>query len=414
MRKPAGDTALPVMAPKLKETEFYKDLEKAEFSGREIPAAPEAKRKNRRMKIILFVLFIAFNAGVIIYTGVYEFGSKPPEKLGFAFGPWNYMMIGAGFLCAAFAIGTETAKYMLMMRATKVRVSFKDAFETAALGKYYDCITPSGVGGQPFQIYNLHKAGYSNGVSMAMPLTGFFTMQAGFVILAVFTFIFNGNAVTGLGIRIPAYIGVVMYMLAPVFIIVFTISEPAGEKLIRALAGLGAKIRLIKDPEKTAGSLVRTLNEHRESVLMMNRKKWLIPVLLGMSVLFQLAILSIPYFIIMAYNGSESFFNLLTMTAYAYCAVTIIPTPGNSGAAEGAFYIIFSQLDPTGLFWSMLIWRLACFYLFIGLGIAIYAAKAVKAGWKRSKGAAGTGRNMTGYQKSKETECGSITDRSAR
>ena len=373
------------MAPNLKESEFYKDLEKAELAGHKIPETPEEKKKNRRMKIILFIIFVAFNAGVILFTALREFGSKPPEKLGFAFGPWNYLMIGAGFLCPLIAIGIETAKYMLMMKATKEKLSFKHAFETAALGKYYDNITPSGVGGQPFQIYNLHKAGYSNGSSMAMPLTGFFTMQTGFVILAILTFILNGDVVTGLEIRIPAYIGVVMYMFAPALIIIFTISEQAGETLIRFFVGIGAKIRLIKRPDKLIGSLIRTFSEHRESVLMISRKKWLLPVLLGLSFLFQVAMMSIPYFIIRAYNGDVSYVNLLSMTVYAYCAITIIPTPGNSGAAEGAFYIIFSQLDPTGLFWSMLIWRLACFYLFIGIGIAIYAAKAVKAGSMKRK-----------------------------
>lgn len=367
------------------ENELNTDFGGIKRPGENKNETPEERSKNRRMKIVLFLVFIAFNVLVIAYTAVHEFGSKPPEKLGFAFGPWKYLMIAIAFACAFAAIFLEAAKYLLMMRELKVKVSFKAAFETAALGKYYDNITPSGAGGQPFQIYNLYKEGYSGGVSMAMPLTGFFTMQTGFVILALIAFLFNGDAVTGVGIKIPAYIGVVLYMLVPALIIIFTISEPAGEKLIRAVIGIGAKIRLIKRPEEMIDSLVRTFDEHRESVILISRKKWMMPVLLALSVLFQIAILSMPFFIIRAFNGDVSFFNILTMTLYAYCAITIVPTPGNSGAAEGAFYIIFSQLDPTGLFWSMLIWRLACYYSFIVIGVIIYSVKAGKAGRRRKE-----------------------------
>ena len=49
-----------------------------------------------------------------------------------------------------------------------------------------------------------------------------------------------------------------------------------------------------------------------------------------------------------------------------------------SGAAEGSFYLIFSELDPTGLFWSMLVWRGICYYSYIGIGLLIYGWHAIR------------------------------------
>jgi uncharacterized membrane protein YbhN (UPF0104 family) len=59
-------------------------------------------------------------------------------------------------------------------------------------------------------------------------------------------------------------------------------------------------------------------------------------------------------------------------------SVTIIPTPGNSGAAEGSFYILFNELDTYGLFWSMLVWRALCYYSFIIIGVIIYLYGAIE------------------------------------
>ena len=107
------------------------------------------------------------------------------------------------------------------------------AFETAALGKYYDSITPSGAGGQPFQIWHLHSKGYSNGAASAMPLTGFVTMQYGFVFLCAFVFIFNNGVIGVLPLKIAAYVGMFTYSIVPTMIILTAVSPRTSAKMIR-------------------------------------------------------------------------------------------------------------------------------------------------------------------------------------
>ena len=349
------------------------------------PPKPGNKR-GKKTKFLLFLLFMLIVGAVVLYTAVHEFGNKPPEKLGFAFGPYNYMMIGLGFGCMILTLVFEALKYLLMMKTLGVKISLRAAFETSALGRYYDNITPSGIGGQPFQIYNMHKHGYSGGVSAAMPLTAFLTMQLGFVFLAVLVFIFRGEVVSLLGIRITAYCGAVMYSLLPLLIILFTISERSATKILRGCLRLGHKVHLVKNPEKRMESLVETLKEYRSSVILLSRRKGVLPLLFALSFFYQVSVASIPYFVLRAYNGSSGYFDILAMTMFIYCTITFIPTPGNSGAAEGSFYLIFSQLDPTGLFWSMLIWRVICYYSYIVIGFLIYGVNGVRARIRRKKG----------------------------
>jgi uncharacterized membrane protein YbhN (UPF0104 family) len=63
------------------------------------------------------------------------------------------------------------------------------------------------------------------------------------------------------------------------------------------------------------------------------------------------------------------------MALFIFAAISFIPTPGNSGAAEFAFATVFKVLSAAGfMFWGMMFWRFSSYYLslLIGLPIIIY------------------------------------------
>lgn len=346
----------------------------------EDPADPkivEDKKKKRRTRIFWIIVFVVVNGGVIAYTAVDEFSKERPT-LGYQFMFSNFMFIIAGFGCMLLALFIETLKYVTMMKDLGEKVSVKAAFETAALGKYFDNITPSGAGGQPFQIYNMHKHGYSKGVSAAMPLAGFLFMQLAFVFLAILTFIFEWDVVDTLAIRIPAIFGVICYSIVPFIIIVSAFSEKTARAIVFFFVRIGGKLHLVKNVDEKIESLGYTLHEYCTNLRLIATKKRLLIKLSIFSIIYQLAMCSIPFFVLHAYRGTGSWLEITAQTIFIYAAITIIPTPGNSGAAEGSFYLIFSQLEYAGLFWGMLIWRFICYYSFILIGIGVYAFNALK------------------------------------
>ena len=110
----------------------------AEYSAEEVPAVPEKpKSSNKLLKRIGIVLFVILNAAVIYFTASSEFSKKAPAPIHFSF--TNILFLLGGILCLVVVLGCETVKYMLMMRHLGEKVSFRHAFSTAALGKYYDC-----------------------------------------------------------------------------------------------------------------------------------------------------------------------------------------------------------------------------------------------------------------------------------
>ncbi len=336
------------------------------------------KGMSKLAKRIGIVVFIIINAAVIWFTAFNEFSKKTPPPIQFSF--TNILFLLAGILCLVVVLGCETVKYVLMMRHLGEKVSWRHAFSTAALGKYYDCITPSGAGGQPFQIYYLHSNGYSSGAASAMPLSGFFTMQFGFVILCLFAFIFGNSAFneTGLtGIKITAYVGAVAYMLVPVMIIISGVAPKIAMRIVAFFVRVGAFLHLVKRPNHAIMKSVRSLNNYSVNIKKITSDRPLLIKLLLLSTLFQLAMCSMPFFAVRTFDGDLNYFEAVFMCVFIQAAVSLVPTPGNAGAAEGSFYIVFSRLGTAGTFWAMLIWRLLCYYSFIIVGVLIYGYNAV-------------------------------------
>lgn len=339
--------------------------------------APEKpKTKNKVLKRVSILAFIVINVLVIYFTARDEFTKKdPPPMEPFSF--TNILFLSMGVLIVAIMIGCETVKFMMMMKHLGEKVSFRVAFETAALGRYYDCVTPSGSGGQPFQIWYFHSHGYSTGAASAMPLSCFCTTQFGFVFLAILVFIFGGSTIDLPGLRITAYIGAFTYLIVPVMIVISGVAPKIAMRIVTFVVKIGAAMHIVKNPNHTTMSALRTLDSYSKNLKKITGNKRLFIQLMLLSILYQAAVSSLPFCAIHTFGGKIDFFEALALTVFIQSVVCLVPTPGNAGAAETSFYMIFSSLGTAGTFWAMLVWRVLCYYSFIFIGVVIYGYTAL-------------------------------------
>ena len=357
-------------------------LDRNEWDPESLQETPEQQKektvRRRRLRLIGILAFILLNGVVLFFSARADFSKK---ELGISFELFsirNLLTMACAVGCVALALFAEICKYLKMMRQLGERVSPRAAFETVVLGRYYDCITPSGAGGQPFQIYHLHSSGYTGGTKSAMPLASFITTQYAFVLLALVLFIFNSNTADVVGIRIAAYVGLFAYSAVPTMVALTAISPALSGRIVGFFVRIGAKLRLVKDPESTIGKVEGALQRYSGSLRIIAANRSLLITLFALSLVYQISICSIPFFAVRIFGGNLGYLQSLTMCLYVYASVTIIPTPGNAGAAEGSFYLLFDQLDTSGVFWAMLIWRFLCYYLFILMGLGIYGYRAIE------------------------------------
>ena len=310
---------------------------------------------------------MTLNIGVIAWTAYREFHVKS-RPASFSLGEHGILYLLAALGCQAVIFLTEILKFLFTARFLNQKMTVYTAFEPVALGKYYDSITPTGGGGQPLQIYWLHLNGYPAREAGVIPAVSFITRQLSAVVLALIVFVFWPRIVPET-IRFTAYAGLFFCAIPPFTEIAFSLHPKAIKTLLAWILKLGAKLRLIKDYDGTLKKVVDTLTQYQDGFTLIAQKKSLSVGLIALSVLCRFSLCSIPFFVLRALGCQASYLRLLCMTVYIYAAVTLIPTPGNAGVSEGAFYLVFSEIGSDGIFWAMLLWRLICYYSLLLIGL---------------------------------------------
>ncbi|MBQ9171967.1 flippase-like domain-containing protein [Candidatus Saccharibacteria bacterium] len=348
--------------------------------------APEAQGdvtpKNAFKKLkkpALTLAFIAINVAVIAITAFSEFGnSENAAQLSEVQINWWFLLPAAA--CFIVAITLEIHKYIIMMREAanvnmkkQVKKVWRVARRTVLLGKYYDSVTPAAIGGQPFQIWYMHKnAGIGKGMATTIPIIGMISNQIGFIIVASVAFLFGSLSINNAVLMATACFGLLFYAFWPIAILIATFLPNTTAELINLIVRFLAKIHIVKDKEKAIKKVSDGVNEYAKCVkqILKTRGLFLREVLL--SVCFHLLISMIPFFVLTAFGGAVDFLPCLVTTIAVTSAVYFVPTPGNAGAAEGTFFVVFSALSSGYIFWAMLTWRFFSYYIYIIIGAIIY------------------------------------------
>ena len=330
-------------------------------------------------KPLLIILFILINVVVIAITAFSEFGnSENASALSEVKMNWWFLLPAT--LCFLVAIFTEIRKYVLMMREMTpdkkkfdYKLARKVARRTVLLGKYYDSVTPAAVGGQPFQIYYMRKnSRLPSGVSTSIPIFGMISGQIGFIIIAVLCFLFGSLSINNAVLIGTACFGLIFYAFWPITVMIATFLPKATLEIITLLVKFLAKIHIVKDEVKTRKKVEYEVNEYAKCVRKILKTRGLFIKTIIMSVIFNFLIGMIPFFVLNAFGGQVDFLPCFVTTIAVTSAVYFVPTPGNSGAAEGTFFVVFSALSSGYVFWAMLVWRFFSYYIYIIMGPISY------------------------------------------
>lgn len=344
------------------------------------------KRKKKLLKILLTILFIVLMGAIIAYTAVSDFtgesvsGDRVAELIG-----QNAIYIWILFGLFGFTVLMETFKLFIMIQKTTGKYKFGTAFNCAALGRFYDYVTPLGSGGQPFQMYYLAKHGVASGPAGAIPIGTLFLTQFSFFVCAIISFSFGVNQeIVPLYIQIIAYFGAVFYIAVPLFLVVFSFIPKAGYRVIEWGVSILTKLRLCKNPEKWIKKGKNAIDNNKKNMAIIFKSKRILIVCTLLSLLYIIAQCSMPYFALLLFSDALKsanltpswalWFEVTRITFFIYCAITFIPTPGNSGAADGTFYGLFRAVLVSvagASFTCMMVWRIFSFYMYLILGIIV-------------------------------------------
>ena len=361
------------------------------------------KLKKDSKKSLFGLLFVVINVILVIILGFTSFnnGSTGEVTLGQTFSIW-FKKENVIYWIIALALGlvsllAEAAKFYIMIKRTTGKSKPYLSLKTAIMGKYYDNITPLGSGGQPFQIYYMTKGGVPGAESMYLPVASFFMNQLAFLILCIVAFIVNSvtngapvvNAgAAGTTLLIMAYVGAAFSISIPVAIFIASFLPTLRAKIIKICVRFSYKFKLVKNKGAATRKANKLVNDYRKSLFMLAKSPMTVIGVTILSFAYEIALCSIPYFVVRACGVEANWLIYLCMCVIVYSAISFIPTPGNSGAAELSFMMLFTALSTSAVvsqYWAMAYWRFCCYFLIVLIGIVFVISDMIKANHKRKE-----------------------------
>lgn len=263
------------------------------------------------------------------------------------------------------------------------------------IGTFFSGITPSSSGGQFAQAYTFSKQGVKITNAASILFMHFIVYQAMLILYGGGVLIFKFNEMRSLTQTINifgynfdvislAILGFSINLIVLLGLFFLAFSKRIHSFIIKYGIGLGAKLKIIKNPEDRILRLNTKVETFRIELKRLCQN-W--PILITVSILFlikQVLYNSTPFFIAnsmgLEFTSSNNFINYLnsvSMTTLVSTITSMVPIPGASGGAElvfqylygGTFFTNASQSDISAL---ILLWRSISFYLGLILGFIVF------------------------------------------
>ncbi len=359
----------------------------------------DTKKKRRNWWIKTTLMLVLIGVSVVMMFTITKYLSEDGGtsfKTMIAGASWQWFLVFIGVVLLFMFL--DSMKYAYMLKISTGKFRFRTAMKTNFLGKYYDGITPLGTGGQPFQIYYLHKKDIPAGVATAIPLVRYIVTTIEFCLISTALIIVTGatNLLNGLDsdwgapvILAIASVSMFANLLIPIAMLLISFFPRKGKKLVLKVVQLLHKMHIVKRPYSVMKKYIYEAEEYKRSMKALFTKWWKLIPLVVISVVNSLIHISIPFFAVMAIAGptlgsvnhAELLFQIMCLATISYYSASLVPTPGNSGASEAMTTIVFFTLSSQvhGLLgWIVLIWRFATYYVYILTGIGLNTFEIIR------------------------------------
>jgi len=279
--------------------------------------------------------------------------------------------------CVAVYLFLRMATMRYYLRRRNYAFTWRDAAAVTGTGQFYSAITPSASGGQPMQVWELHRRGIPVGVGTACVSVKFIGFQTAVLLTGGILWLSNRGMVarelSGFRWLIALGFAVNAGLLA---IIAMTVSHADMlMALIRRMVVLGERMHVVRKPQELQGKLCSAVGEYRAALGSLLRAPADAAVVLIMSVLQVLAYMFIVICIHKSFGMEETdCAALLTLQYLLFIAAAFVPLPGAAGAQEGGFCLFFRNMFyGEYLTAAMVCWRFFSYYLLMFSGLATMA-----------------------------------------
>lgn len=332
------------------------------------------KNNNTKKMVRNFILF----ALLIFLTLWIMLKDQDAGEIFRIIGHSNGLFIIIGIICMVIHIVLEAVNIRRTLKVLGNKIKFKSCLKYALIGFFFSGITPAASGGQPMQIYYMHKDGITVGHSTLALLINLTSMQIVTISVALISVLINYQYLNKMLI-ILLIIGLLLNITALMILLIAIFSRRLSKFLMKVTIRI-MKFFRIKNMDKKIRKIGRELGNYQRSAKYIKKnKKLMIKIVLTTLVQFLLNY-SVAYWTYRALGFNEhNIIEIITMQSVLFATVSGIPSPGSVGVSEGAFVAIFRNVYPETMIKSAtLLNRGINFYIFMLISGILVAVNQIR------------------------------------
>lgn len=334
--------------------------------------------KNKKIKYIFNFLLIAIVLAIVLYFSLKD---NYQEIISTIF-KMNYLWILVAILfLIIYRLCTSLGHYYII-KANNGKVSYLKCFQINLMILFFHGVTPFAGGGQPMEIYFLHKEGISVTKATNITLQNFIVYQIALILTGLFALIYNRIFNVFPNDNLIKYL-VVLGFLINTLVLVVTFILSFGKKINKFIIEKGihflTKIKIIKDEQKVQDKCQKYLQSFHDNAMELKKNKKIVAFMVLINIIGLMTMYSMPYPILRGMGININIFKVITAIAYVMIIGSFVPIPGGTGGIEYSFIFFFQYLiSGSILHAAMLVWRLISYYLgmiFGAIALSLYRKK---------------------------------------
>lgn len=322
----------------------------------------EQEHKNGIKKIIRNSSFFVI---LIVLTYYFIFRKMDRKGLWLALKNTNILFVIVAAILACGNIFFESFIHYRNLRLLKEKTTFKSCVKYAIVGFFFSAITPAATGGQPVQVYYMHKDGISYMNATISVLIQSFSYSTIMVLLGIFGYIINFNYISNLGFfEYFFFIGVIVNTTIISLVLIIMFSKNLSKKILNFVFKIIDKFNHEKATSFKDKMTVQLSEYHDSAKFIMNNKKVVLKTLLT-STCQLISYHSVAFFIYLSLGVKHlNYIKVTSLQSLLYLSVSILPLPGTVGVNETGFSIIYNPIISKNIVDSaLLLTRGISFYL---------------------------------------------------
>ena len=320
----------------------------------------EKKKKSKKIfiNLLIFILLIIFTFSLVLkdqdVTEILKISATVKKQ---------YILI-AMFAMGVF-VACESINIGRILKELGEKSKFISNVRYTLIGFFFSAITPAASGGQPMEIYYMHKDNISVAHSTLALLMQLCSIQIVTITVGIISAVLHFEVLKS-GLIYLLILGIILNSSALMLLIIAIFSKKLSEGLIKSVVKI-LKFFKIRNIEKKQEKLEKELESYQTSAKYIKEHRILMLKTVLTTAVQMLAYYTVPYWIYLAFGlNNSNIFDILTLQAVLYATVSGIPSPGSVGVSEGGFLGIFRNAFPeTVISSAMLLSRGVNFYLLI-------------------------------------------------